>query len=333
MKVRIGDKWIGDGEPCFIIAEAGSNHDGKLEQAKKLIDLAAKASADAVKFQTFSADGMVARTAPAYEVIKRLELPYEWHSELAEYARDKGLMFLSTPMDEQAVGILERIGAKAFKIASGEVTSIPFLNYVANKGKPLIVSTGACTLGEIELALEAITSQGNEDIILLHCVAAYPAPVEDVNLRAILTLKQAFGFPVGFSDHTLGISVPLAAVALGACMIEKHFTLDRRFVGPDHPYALEPNELKEMVLGMRDVEKALGQSVKKPVASEKVHLEVGTRSIFARVKIPKGTIITNDMLTILRPGTGLKPEHLDVVLGRIARTDIEAHQPLTWDKI
>ena len=281
MKIRIEDKLIGEEEPCFIIAEAGVNHNGSVELAKKLIDAAKDAGADAVKFQTFKAENVVVKDAQKaeyqkettgegsqYEMIKKLELTEEDFRELADYAKEKDIMFLSSPFDKDSIDLLNELDVPAFKVGSGEITNFPLLRYIAKKGKPIILSTGMSTLGEIEEALDVIRSEGVEDIALLHCVSNYPARIEDVNLRAMGTLKQAFKLPVGFSDHTLGITAPIAAVALGACVIEKHFTLDRNLPGPDHKASLEADELKEMVKAIREVEKVLGNGIKRPTKEE-----------------------------------------------------------------
>jgi len=344
-KVKIGDKFVGEGEPVFIVAEAGSNHDGKLEQAKQLIDVAANAGVDAVKFQTFSADKIVAKTGPkagymekvseesVYEIFKRIELPRGWHSELAEYAGKKGLIFLSSPFDEEAVDLLDELGIPAFKVASGELTNFPLLKYMARKGKPLIVSTGAATMDEVEEAVSVIRGTGNNKIVLLHCIANYPAAPEDANLLAMNALKQKFKLPVGYSDHTLGIAAPLAAVALGAVMIEKHFTLSRKLLGPDHFYALEPNELKAIVDGIRAVEKMRGTPIKKPVKAELEIRKLARRSIFAKVDIPASAIIKKEMLVTLRPAIGLEPKHFESVVGKKAKKTIKRHDAVTWEKI
>jgi len=344
-KVQIANKVIGEGEHCFVVAEAGSNHDGKLEQAKQLIDIATNSGTDAVKFQTFRADKIAARTSDQianidiagsrtlHELYKKMELPREWQSELADYARDKGIIFLSTPFDEEAVDELDALGVPAFKVASFELVHLPLLKCIARKGKPVILSTAMANLGEIEEAIEAILEEGNDQVILLHCGVGYPLRVEDVNLAAMDTLRQAFPYPVGYSDHTLGITIPIAAVARGAKVIEKHFTISRNLPGPDHLFALEPHELKAMVQGIRDAEKAIGTPYKRMLDSEAAHHQRGRRSIFAAVDIPKGTVITEDMLGILRPGIGLKPKYLDLVIGRKAQVGIRAHEPITWDKI
>jgi N-acetylneuraminate synthase/N,N'-diacetyllegionaminate synthase len=340
-KIRIGDKIVGHDEPCFIIAEAGSNHNGKLEQAKKLIDVAVAAKADAVKFQIYKAESLYSRYTPefsylkgqnVYELIKDIETPREWLKELASYCEAKKIIFLATPFDFEAVDLLDKY-VPAFKIASFEIVDLELLQYAARKGKPMIISTGMANLGEIEDAITAIKSVGNDDIILLHCNSLYPTPVEVVNLRAIETMKDAFKVPVGFSDHTLGIHIPIGAAAMGACVIEKHFTLSREMKGPDHSFAIEPAELK-VVRCIREVEKAKGTGIKKKseLESEEMYIKV-RRSIHAKVDIPKGTKITKDMLIIKRPGYGIKPKFIEVVVGREAKRDIKEDEWITWDDV
>lgn len=343
MKVKIGKRFVGDSEPTFIIAEAGSNHDGKLEQAKKLIEIAAEAEVDAVKFQLFKAEGIAAQPKDKivqlnqgktlYDFYKTLELPRQWLDELYDYAKEHEVEFLATPFDREAVDLLDGLNISAYKISSFEMVDLSFIKYIANKRKPIILSTGMASLGEIEDALKTIHSEDNYDIILLHCGISYPLDYSDVNLLAIKTLRQAFQCSVGYSDHTLGISVPIAAVALGAVIIEKHFTLDRSLSGPDHKFAVIPSELREMVKCIREVEQAKGSPIKGLVKSETVHFRRGRRSIFAKVDIPKGTRITKDMLSILRPGIGLPPKFLNIIVGRVSRTNIAKNEPITWDKI
>jgi len=271
MKIKIGSRFVGSGEPAFIIAEAGANHNRDFDMAKKLIDVAADSKADAVKFQTYSAETLYSKKTPefsymkgqnVYDLIKSIELPREWQQELAEYADQRGVMFLSTPFDYAAVDELDEIGVPAFKFASFEIVDLELLKYAASKQKPMIISTGMANLGEIEDAISAIRSAGNDDIVLLHCNSLYPTPPEVVNLRAMETMREAFKLPVGFSDHTLGIHISLAAVAMRACAIEKHFTLDRDLPGPDHSFAIEPDELKEMVRCVREIEEAKGSGIK-----------------------------------------------------------------------
>lgn len=345
--IKIGDRIIGPGQPVFIIAEAGSNHDRNLDQAKKLIDVAVDAGADAVKFQTFTAERIAANTTheimklgneyegvqTLYELYKELELPRVWQKELRDYAGEKGIIFLTTPFDYQAVEEMEELDITVYKIASFEMVDLPFLRYIAQKGKPVILSTGMASLGEIEEALEAIYDTGNRQVVLLHCGISYPTPLEDVNLAVTETLKKAFQVPVGYSDHSLGITVPIAAAALGAAVIEKHFTIDNSLKGPDHKFALNPEELKAMVRGIREAEMCIGSAVKKLADSEKIHYQRGRRSIFAITDIARGTEIRAEMLAILRPGVGLHPRYLELVIGRKAAANIKANEPITWDKI
>lgn len=322
----------------FIIAEAGVNHNGSLELARQLVDVAAAAGADAVKFQTFIAEKVISPAAPKadyqlqttgadesqLEMIKRLELPFEAFRELFAYCRSKNILFLSTPFDEESADFLDELGVAAFKLPSGEITNLPFLAHVAHKGKPLIVSTGMSSLGEVEAAVRAMTAAGNRDLVLLHCVSNYPADPADANLRAMGTLEAAFGLPVGFSDHTLGIEVPLAAVALGACVIEKHFTLDHNLAGPDHRASLEPGELQAMVRGIRIVEAALGHGRKEPAPAEADTAAVARKSLVAACDIRAGTVLREEHLAVKRPGTGLPPALWSYIVGRTARVDIPA---------
>ncbi|OGO58329.1 MAG: N-acetylneuraminate synthase [Chloroflexi bacterium RBG_19FT_COMBO_47_15] len=346
-RIRIGGRVVGENAPCFIIAEAGVNHNGDVNLAKRLVDVAMKAGADAVKFQSFKAENVVTRKAATakyqaqttgsaesqYEMIKKLELSAGNFVGLAHYAQKKGILFLSTPFDKDSVDLLDGLGVPAFKIASGEITNFPLIRYIAEKGKPVILSTGMSTLGEINEALQVIQSEGIKDIVLLHCTTAYPAKVEDVNLKAMETLRREFKVPVGLSDHTLGITIPIAAVALGACVIEKHFTLDKSLPGPDHQASLEPKELKQMNETIREVEKAMGDGNKMPTEEERQIQKAVRRSIVARVNIPKGTIITEAMLDIKRPGTGLEPKYMDKVIGAVARYRIQQDEPLTMNKL
>ena len=346
-KVKVSNKLIGEEEPCFIIAEAGVNHNGDVNLAKKLIDIAKDAGVDAVKFQTFKAENVVTKNAEKaeyqketaaigelqYDMIKKLELTEEDFKELADYAKKKDIIFLSSPFDRESVDLLDEISVPAYKVPSGEITNFPLLKHIAKKGKPIILSTGMATLGEIEDALRVIREVGVDDVVLLHCVTSYPAKIEDVNLRVIETLKHAFKLSVGFSDHTHGITVPIAAVSLEAVVIEKHFTLDNNLPGPDHKSSLEPDELKEMVVAIRDVEKALGDGIKRPTKEEEEIKKVARRSIVAKVDILEGTVITEDMLNIKRPGTGISPSKLNDVLRKKAIKNIKKDEILKWNDI
>lgn len=346
-KVRIGDRLLGEGEPCFVIAEAGVNHNGDVNLAKKLIDVAREAGADAVKFQTFKTEEVFSIEAKKvkyqkettgtdetlFEMIKKLEFSERDFEDLYAYAQERKIAFLSSPFDGGSVDLLDRLGVPAFKIASGEITNFPLLRHITAKGRPIILSTGMSTLAEVEDALNVIQDEGMKDIILLHCVSNYPAKIENTNLKAMETLRQAFELPVGLSDHSLGITIPVAAVALGACVIEKHFTLEKNLPGPDHQASLEPDELKEMIRAIRGVEKALGDGIKRSVAEEEEIKKASRRSIVASVDIPEGAIITQEMLAIKRPGTGIEPSHLDTIIGKRAKKDIKSGEPINFTKM
>ena len=342
--IQLLNKGIGSQHPCFIIAEAGVNHNGCLDLAKQLIDVAAAAGADAVKFQTFHAENVVSSTAEKaeyqksttsstesqYDMLKNLELSDDAFRELSEYADSKGIIFLSTPFDEQSVDLLDQIGVPAFKIPSGEITNFPLLKKIAEKKKPIILSTGMATLGDVEDAVNFVRAHGAEEIILLHCTTNYPAPMHSVNLRAMEALRCALQLPVGYSDHTEGITISIAAVAMGADLIEKHFTLDRSLRGPDHQASLEPQELQAMVTGIRNVEQALGSGVKSPSIVEKGLIEVIRRSIVAQRNIKAGEILKDNDLTIKRPGTGIEPKYIDLVTGKRVRVDIKKNDVIMW---
>lgn len=346
-QLNIEEKRVGLQNPCFIIAEAGVNHNGDIVLAKKLIDAAVESGADAVKFQTFKAENVVTLTAEKaeyqknttgtresqYEMIKKLELSEADFWVLSEYARDAGIIFLSTPFDEESVDLLDRIGVPAFKIPSGEITNFPLLKKVAEKSKPIILSTGMATLGEVEEALNYLRRNGAEDIILLHCTTSYPAPVKSVNLCAMETLRCAFQVPIGYSDHTEGITIPIAAAAMGACIIEKHFTLDSTLPGPDHQASLEPQELSAMVKAVRDVEVARGNGVKGPTKEEEEIKKVARRSIVAKRDICVGNVLKERDLAIKRPGTGIEPRYLESILQMKARVSIQKDQVIQWDMV
>jgi N,N'-diacetyllegionaminate synthase len=340
-EITIGDRLIGPGHPTYIIAEIGANHNRDLKIAKTLIEKAAIAGVDAVKFQTYRAENLYSKRAPKFskddvdpfDLIKANELPREWHKELFDYAAERNVHFLSSPFDNDAVDDLDKVGVPAFKVASFELIDLGLLKYIAKKKKPIILSVGLANLGEIEDALEVIRAQGNDDVMLLHCASLYPSPPEVVNLNAIQTLSKAFQIPVGFSDHTLGIHIAVAAVAKGACMIEKHFTLDRTMKGPDHSFAIEPQELKQLVKNIRDVETAMGTGMKIRSTAEQEMYEKGRRSIIAAKDIKKGMKIERDWLIVKRPGYGIKPKYLDLVVGRTAKRDIKADEWITWDDI
>lgn len=345
--IDIGTHEIGPGRQCFVIAEAGVNHNGSRETALALIDAAKHAGADAVKFQTFTAEKVVSPHAPkaAYQerttgsdesqldMVRRLELSADIHWTLQAYCKQRGILFLSTAFDEESADLLEHMDVPLFKIPSGEITNPDLVRHIASKGKPLLISTGMACLGEVETVIRTVEDAGNENFALLHCVSNYPADPSDTNLRAMRLMVDAFQVPVGYSDHTLGIEVALAAVALGACVIEKHFTLDHTLPGPDHKASLEPDELAAMVRGIRIVERALGNGRKQPAASEAAIAAVARRSLVAATDIAAGTVLTEDMIAIRRPGTGLAPSFKSMVLGRRALAEIPAGTLLRWESI
>lgn len=345
-KVKIGHRLIGEGEPVFIVAEAGVNHNGKVGLGKKLVDAAKFSGADAVKFQTFRVQKIVTKYAEKadyqkqagrresqYEMLRKLELSFEDIKRLFDYAKQRGIIFLSSAFDEESVDLLDQLGVCAFKVASGEITNLPLLRYVAEKKKPVILSTGMSTYEEVEEALGTLRKSGAKEIVLLHCITSYPARVEDANLRTIETLRNRFKLPVGFSDHTQSIVVPVVAATLGAVLIEKHFTISKDLPGPDHRASLEPSKFKEMVTAIREVEKSLGNGEKKLTADEEEIKKAVRRSIVARVRIPKGTVIREDMLDFKRPGTGLRPGDLGRVVGKKAKKGIEADELITLEKL
>ena len=321
----------------FIIAEAGVNHNGDINNAKKLIDVAARAGADAVKFQTFKAENIVCKNAEKAEyqknttgeeenqfsMLKKLELTEEMHQELQAYCLEKNIMFLSTPFDLESIDYLDKEGIKIMKIPSGEITNYPYLIKMAKTCKPIIVSTGMAELNEVEEAVTILRDNGAKDITVLHCNTEYPTPYADVNLKAMLTLKDKLDLKVGYSDHTMGIEVPIAAVAMGATVIEKHFTLDKNMDGPDHKASLEPEELEAMIRSIRNIENALGDGIKSPSLSEKKNIDIVRKSIVAKKVILKGEIFTEDNLTVKRPGNGLSPMYWNELIGKMASKDYE----------
>lgn len=331
--VQIGHRWLGPGFPVFVIAEAGINHNGDRALARRLVEVSAAAGADAVKFQSFTADGLISRRDPDFERIRALELPRELHPELAKLAEEQGIMFLSSAFAEADVDFLDALGVPAFKIASCELTNLPLLEYVATRGKPVILSTGFATLGEIEAALNALVRGGNPPVVLLHCVSLYPAPYDVMNLRSIPTLKRAFGLPVGLSDHSLGLAVSLAAVALGACVIERHATVDRQLPGFDHQASIDPDGLAQLVASVRAVEQALG-SPGKPISEAEAKLALVMRkSLVAERPLRKGDVIDARALAAKRPGTGLPPSLQSRIVGKTVRRDIEAGELLRWEDV
>jgi len=346
-KVKIGNKTIGEGEPTYIVAEAGRNHNGNIEMAEKLIKVAARGDADAVKFQSFKAQNVMVKdlfklkhveqttqtSESAYEATEKVELDEEAHYRLAEVAQREGIDFLSTPEDMEMADLLDKLGVPAFKTASLDLTYLDLLRYIAARGKPMIVSTGMSTLAEIDEAVNAIKSTGNDQIILLHCVSCYPPPVEDINLRVIEVLKRAFQLPVGYSDHSLGITIPIAAATLGASLVEKHFTLDKSLPGPDHRISADPEELATMINNIRTIEKALGLCEKRPVQSE-MEMRKVRRKIVAKKDIGSGTVLSEEMLAVKMCGDeGIEPRLLNIIVGRKTRANLREDEAITWEKI
>lgn len=338
---------ISENSPAYIIAEVGSNHDSDYKKALKLIDVAKSAGADAIKFQTFRAETLYSRYAPRlkemkgksrrnespFALIKRIEMPWEWHKDLKRYCKKVGIDFCSTPFDLEAVRLLERIGVPFYKIASSEIDDIFLLRKIARIGKPIVVSTGKADLRDVRRTFEYLRKHGAGPIALLHCVSQYPAKYEDINLRALITLKKTFNTIIGFSDHTLDEVSALGAVSLGARIIEKHITLDRALPGPDHSFALGPEEFSRFVLSIRHLEKALGSPAKAVQDSEQESRLLANRSIHALKDIPRETVIREDMICIKRPALGISPWSIESVLGKKAVKDIKADQWIDKDWI
>ena len=323
----------------FIIAEAGVNHNGSIELAFKLIDAAVEAGVDAVKFQTFKAENLVSKNTQKAEyqkqttnplesqldMLKKLELDVDVHKKLIKYCNAKGIMFLSSPFDHDSIDLLNELGLKIYKIPSGEITNLPYLRRIGSLAKQVILSTGVSTLKEVGDALAILVDSGTkkENITVLHANTMYPTPMEDVNLNAMLTIQKEFSVSIGYSDHTLGIEVDIAAVALGASVIEKHFTLNNKMDGPDHKASLEPNELKSMVLAIRNIEKALGSFEKKPSPSESINIDIARKSIVSKQEIKKGEALSEENITTKRPGNGISPMEWDNLIGKKANKDYQ----------
>lgn len=345
--VRIAGRIVGPDQPVFVVAEAGVNHNGDIALAKRLVQVAAEAGADAVKFQSFAADRLASPRTPKAgyqllttgiegsqrDMLRQLELSVDAHHELRAECEKHGVVFLSTPFDEVSADLLEALDVAAFKLGSGEVTNRLLLEHVGRKGRPVLLSTGMSYLDEVSEALRALTGAGCRDVVLLHCVSSYPAEPRDANLRAMTTMAGSFDRPVGFSDHTLGLETAIAAVALGACLIEKHFTLDRSLPGPDHRASLEPGELRELVAAIRSVESALGDGVKRPMPVETENRQVSRRSLAAAVDLRPGTVLTPASIRALRPATGIPANALEAVIGRRVRHAVPEGELLTWEML
>jgi N-acetylneuraminate synthase len=343
--IQTSDINIGENTPTFIIAEAGVNHNGSIEKAKKLIDAAVEAGVDAVKFQTFNTDKLVTKNAPKanyqnettdkdesqYNMLKKLELSKKNHNILLEYCSEKNIKFMSTPFSFDTVDLLEEIGIDIYKIGSSDTNNLPLLKYIASKDKPIILSTGMSNLTEVSEAVDTIKKTGNNNLVLLHCVSNYPAEYENINLKVMNTMRKAFDLIVGYSDHTLGIEVPIAAVAMGAKVIEKHFTLDKNMEGPDHKASLNPEELKQMVSSIRNIEKSLGDSIKKPTINESDNKNTVRKSLVINRKMNKNEVIKKENIEIKRPGTGIEPKFLDIINGMKLIRDVKEDQILVWE--
>jgi len=330
----------------FVIAEAGVNHNGSLDVALRLVDEAARAGADAVKFQTFKAEKLVSNGAEkaAYqkattsehedqlEMIRRLELTREDHFSLVHRCSERGIEFMSTAFDSESIELLGKIGLKRWKIPSGEITNLPYLRQIGEMGVPLILSTSMATLGEVEKAIDVLEESGTprSNIVILHCTTEYPAPIDEVNLRAMVRMGDSFGVSFGYSDHTAGIAIPIAAVALGAVVIEKHFTLDRNMEGPDHLASLEPDQLSAMIAGIREIELALGDGIKRPTPAELLNRPIARKSIVAARQIGRGEILSGESLTVKRPGNGISPMEWDNIIGRVASRDYKIDEIIEW---
>lgn len=346
-EIRIGSQIISNQSPVFIIAEAGVNHNGNLDMARRLIEEAASCGADCIKFQTFKAERVVTTSAPKakyqlgttdktesqLDMLRKIELKPEHHSELKLYAEKLGLIFLSTPYNFEDIDLLENIGVLAYKVASGQIVEHPFLRKIAKTGKPIFLSTGMATLAEIDNALRSIHDEGNDRVVLLQCTTNYPSRIEDANLRVLQTFRSVFGCLVGYSDHTIGIESAITSVALGARVIEKHFTLDKNLPGPDHSSSMIPEELKSLVNQIHMTEASLGSAQKEPIEIEKENSIGMRRSIVASRNIQKGEMITADNITFKRPATGLSPRFYDIILGKRAIKDISYDELLQMEMI
>jgi len=332
----------------FIIAEAGVNHNGNMKIAKQLIDAAKNAGADGIKFQTFKAQNLLSRRTKLadyqrrnvgadirdqYDLIRKLELPFEGFKELKDHCKKRKILFLSTPFDFESVDLLERLKVQVYKISSGDLTHLLLLEYIAKKKKEMILSTGMSNMDEVQEAVQIIRKAGNTKIILLHCVSEYPAPYKDVNLKAMLSLEKQFKLPVGYSDHTLGVEVAVAAVALGARVIEKHITLDRVMRGPDHKASMEPDEFKKMVRMIRHVTLSLGNGIKSAAACEMKNRNIARKSLVAVHGLKKGQMITDRDIVVKRPGTGIAPKDINRVVGRIVQRRIPEDSVIKWEQL
>jgi N-acetylneuraminate synthase len=345
-EIIISGKKIGKGHPCYIIAEAGVNHNGQLDLAFKLVDIAKDAGANAIKFQLYRVSEQVSKYAMTadyqltatkaktmIEMAKSYDLPWEEHRKIINYCKEKGIDYLASCFDQKAVDFYLSIGGESFKVGSGEITNYPLLGYMASKEKPILLSTGMSSLMDVAGAVEWIQNNGNTELALFHCTSNYPAEPKSINLKSINTLKEAFHLPVGYSDHTIGDEIPVAAIAIGANLLEKHFTIDKNLPGPDHSMSMNPEELTILIKKVRSVELAMGDGEKKPFPSEIPVRNVARRSLVSMTEIIKGEVLNDQNVTLKRPGTGIDPRLWQFIKGREAKTTIPMDVTITWDMI
>lgn len=346
--IKIGDRVIGLDQPTYFIAEIGGNFDGSLDKAKRLIDAAKESGADCAKFQTFTAETIVSEGGfskmqlhgvhgswgrTVSEVFKDVEFPIEWHREIADYCRNIGIDFSTSPYFREAVDLCADMKLPFIKIGSGEITWLEMIEYTANKGIPIMLATGDATMAEIDEAVRTIEKTGNKDLVLMQCITNYPSKIESANVNVLKTYQDAFGCLTGYSDHSPGHVVALASVVLGARVIEKHFTLNKKDKGPDHPHSMEPDEFRFMVDSVREVEKAMGSTRKEVVEEESETVFVQRRCLYAKRDLQKGQIISPDDIDVLRPALGIPPKYKDMIIGRIVKKDIPARDPIYWEDL
>lgn len=347
-EISIGKRKVGEGQPTYFIAEIGANFDGSLEKAKEYAKIAKECGADCAKIQSFKAKRIVSREAfasmklkgvhgswkrPVDEVFAEVEFPREWHKEFFDYCRKIGITPSSAPYDYEAVDLMEKVGTEFYKIGSGDITWLEMVEYIAKKGKPVMLATGASTLAEVDEAVRVIEKTGNRDLVLMQCITNYPSKFESANIKVLDTYREAFGMILGYSDHTPGDVVPLGSVARGAKVIEKHFTLDRSLPGPDHPHSMEPDEFAEMVKRTRDLEKALGSSRKDVVAEESETVIVQRRGLTAARNISKGQPLKKSDIVELRPALGIYPKYKDAIVGKHSKRALKAGDPIRWEDL
>lgn len=333
LDIRIAKKRIGQDDPVFVVAEGGINHNGNLRTAKSMITKAKECGVDAIKFQTFRAHDLASKKSKYFKIFKKVEIPFDDIGELSDHAKKEGIVFFSTPFSEEAVDVLADLNVPAYKIASGDITHIPLISYAASKRKPIIISTGMCYFVEINRAIKAIRSENNNKIIIMHSVTSYPTPPSDANLRAVETLQRQYPYPIGYSDNGSGTLVPTIAASLGARIIEKHFTLSKKMMGPDHYFSADPTELSLLVREIRETEKILGDGKKHPQASEIQNIMHVRRSVVALTDIKKGARFASDNISVKRPGTGIMPVDFHKVIGLQAKRNIKADQPIKWSDV